>query len=289
MNNNEKKVPIIQKFSVGAIAGVIGTSCIYPVDMVKTRLQNQIALPDGTLKYRNPFQCFQTILRTEGASGLYRGLSANLIGVTPEKAIKLAVNEILREKYTSDDGSIKLWQEMVSGAGAGFAQVIATNPMEIVKIRMQIQGQLPVAERKGLMGVVKELGPLGMYKGSSATLARDVPFSFMFFPLYANLKRIQADENGKTSFFGILSSGLIAGASASGLTTPVDVIKTRMQVPGAKDLGPITLVKNVIQTEGVEALFKGVVPRMSVVGSLFAISLFAFEMQKRFYLTGSVF
>ena len=81
--------------------------------MVKTRLQNQIALPNGSLKYTNPFQCMQTIIRTEGTAGLYRGLSANLIGVTPEKAIKLAMNEILREHFTAPDGSIKLWQEMV--------------------------------------------------------------------------------------------------------------------------------------------------------------------------------
>jgi solute carrier family 25 aspartate/glutamate transporter 12/13 len=63
--------------------------------------------------------------------GLYRGLGANLIGVTPEKAIKLAVNEILRENIVSDESKIELWQEMVCGGMAGFVQVSITNPMVI--------------------------------------------------------------------------------------------------------------------------------------------------------------
>lgn len=67
----------------------------------------------------------------------------NLIGVTPEKAIKLTMNDIFREYFTASNGGgkIKLWQEMLAGSGAGFFQVAATNPMEIVKLRMQLQGE----------------------------------------------------------------------------------------------------------------------------------------------------
>lgn len=67
---------------------VIGTSCIFPIDMVKTRLQA------STDRYSGPVDCFRKILSTEGGPrALYRGLAANLIGVTPEKAIKLVRNQ----------------------------------------------------------------------------------------------------------------------------------------------------------------------------------------------------
>jgi len=80
----EKKLPLPIKLVVGAVAGVIGTSCIFPIDMVKTRLQA------STNTYSSPIDCFRKILATEGGPrALYRGLAANLIGVTPEKAIKL--------------------------------------------------------------------------------------------------------------------------------------------------------------------------------------------------------
>jgi len=85
--------------------------------------------------FSGPLDCAAKILRNEGILGFYRGLGANLVGVTPEKAIKLAANEFFREHLEKDDGSITLQNEMIAGALAGFCQVIATNPMEITKIR----------------------------------------------------------------------------------------------------------------------------------------------------------
>ena len=123
-------------------------SCIFPIDTIKTRLQAGKGLSN------NPFNCAAQIFKTEGIRGFYRGLAANLVGVTPEKAIKLAANEFFREQFEKDDGSIALHHEMISGAGAGFCQVIATNPMEIVKIRMQMQATLPVAEQQGTLQVL---------------------------------------------------------------------------------------------------------------------------------------
>jgi len=102
-------------------------------------------------------------------AGLYRGLGSNLVGIVPEKAIKLAVNDYAREWLGNGDGEgLGSGLGMVAGATAGFCQVVATNPMEIVKIRMQLGGSLST--------IFKDLGLRGMYKGTAATLCRDVPF-----------------------------------------------------------------------------------------------------------------
>jgi solute carrier family 25 aspartate/glutamate transporter 12/13 len=178
-----KKLPLPIKLGVGAVAGIVGTSCIFPIDMIKTRMQ-------ATSSSSNPIKVFQNIVANEGGiRALYRGLGPNLIGVTPEKAIKLAANELFREYFEKEDGSIEVYQEVLAGGGAGFCQVIATNPMEIVKIRMQMQALLPIAERQSTIEVVKSLGIRGLYMGTLATLARDVPFSILFFPAYANIKK----------------------------------------------------------------------------------------------------
>ena len=66
-----------------------------------------------------------------------------------------------------------------------------------------------------------------MYTGTLETLSRDVPFSIVFFPLYANLKVAFADKKGDNSVASLLAAGGLAGASAAGAVTPSDVIKTR--------------------------------------------------------------
>lgn len=73
----------------------VGATAVYPIDLVKTRLQNQRAGSYvGEVMYRNSFDCFKKVLRHEGFLGLYRGLAPQLVGVAPEKAIKLTVSAI---------------------------------------------------------------------------------------------------------------------------------------------------------------------------------------------------
>ena len=124
----------------------------------------------------------------EGVRGLYRGIVPNLIGITPEKAIKLAVNDFSREYWAErtkvSEDKLAIQYGMLSGATAGFCQVIATNPMEIVKIQMQVAGAQKLApgeKRPTAMGIVRSLGLRGLYRGTPATLMRYNQYSPFFF------------------------------------------------------------------------------------------------------------
>lgn len=86
--------------------------------------------------------------RFEGFFGLYRGLTPQLVGVAPEKAIKLTVNDFMKDMLCNEDASIKLWAEILSGGCAGASQVMFTNPLEIVKIRLQVAGEITVGSAK---------------------------------------------------------------------------------------------------------------------------------------------
>ncbi|KFQ14219.1 Calcium-binding mitochondrial carrier protein Aralar1, partial [Leptosomus discolor] len=105
------------RFTLGSIAGAVGATAVYPIDLVKTRMQNQRSSGSvvGELMYKNSFDCFKKVLRFEGFFGLYRGLLPQLIGVAPEKAIKLTVNDFVRDKFTKKDGSIPLPAEVLAG------------------------------------------------------------------------------------------------------------------------------------------------------------------------------
>ena len=86
----------VYRFALGSIAGATGATAVYPIDLVKTRMQNQrTGSYIGELMYRNSFDCFKKVIRHEGVTGLYRGLVPQLMGVAPEKAIKLTVSTFL--------------------------------------------------------------------------------------------------------------------------------------------------------------------------------------------------
>jgi solute carrier family 25 (mitochondrial aspartate/glutamate transporter), member 12/13 len=114
------------KFLLGSISGAIGAFVVYPIDLVKTRMQNQRAVGPGQRLYNDSIDCFRKIIRNEGVRGLYAGLPPQLVGVAPEKAIKLTTNEMLRARFTDPQtGRITFGFEMLSGGTAGACQVVS--------------------------------------------------------------------------------------------------------------------------------------------------------------------
>lgn len=112
-------------FGLGSMAGAFGAFMVYPIDLVKTRLQNQRGAQPGQRLYKNSIDCFQKVFRNEGIRGLYSGVLPQLVGVAPEKAIKLTVNDLVRTHFTGEGGNIWLWHEVLAGATAGGCQVVS--------------------------------------------------------------------------------------------------------------------------------------------------------------------
>ncbi|KAK5171728.1 mitochondrial aspartate-glutamate transporter agc1 [Saxophila tyrrhenica] len=280
-------------FALGSLAGAFGAFMVYPIDLVKTRMQNQRKARVGQLLYKNSIDCFQKVLRNEGVRGLYGGVLPQLVGVAPEKAIKLTVNDLVRGKFTDiKTGAIDWRAEILAGGSAGACQVIFTNPLEIVKIRLQIQGEAArAASREGeeftkrtAMWIVRNLGLAGLYKGASACLLRDVPFSAIYFPTYSHLKRDFFGESPtkKLGVIQLLTAGAIAGMPAAYLTTPCDVIKTRLQVEARKGETQYTglrdAAKKVWAEEGFRAFFKGGPARILRSSPQFGFTLAGYEV-----------
>ncbi|KAK3378375.1 mitochondrial carrier domain-containing protein [Podospora didyma] len=275
-------------FALGSMAGAFGAFMVYPIDLVKTRMQNQRAASPGQRLYNNSLDCFRKVVRNEGFRGLYSGVVPQLIGVAPEKAIKLTVNDLVRGFFGDNQGKIWWGHELIAGGSAGACQVVFTNPLEIVKIRLQVQGEVAKsvdgAPRRSAMWIIRNLGLVGLYKGASACLLRDVPFSAIYFPTYSHLKKDLFGESStkKLGVLQLLTAGAIAGMPAAYLTTPCDVIKTRLQVEARKGDTTYTGLRHAAKTiwkeEGFRAFFKGGPARILRSSPQFGFTLAAYEL-----------
>lgn len=120
----------VHHFTLGSLAGAFGAFMVYPIDLVKTRMQNQRGHRVGEMLYKNSLDCARKVIKNEGIRGLYSGVLPQLVGVAPEKAIKLTVNDLARGKFT-DKKTGQIWWpwELVAGGAAGGCQVVNTPPV----------------------------------------------------------------------------------------------------------------------------------------------------------------
>ncbi|KAF9129858.1 mitochondrial aspartate-glutamate transporter agc1 [Mortierella sp. GBA39] len=277
-------------FLLGSISGAVGATVVYPIDLVKTRMQNQRSKVVGELLYKNSIDCFRKVIKNEGALGLYRGLGPQLVGVAPEKAIKLTMNDFVRRNLSDKNGNITFTAELIAGGVAGGSQVVFTNPLEIVKIRLQVAGEAAKsleAPRPGAIAIVRNLGIIGLYKGASACLLRDIPFSAIYFPVYAHLKKDLFNEgpDHRLAISELLIAGAAAGMPAAYFTTPADVIKTRLQVEAKKGQSSYNGIRDaarkIYAEEGFRAFFKGGPARIFRSSPQFGTTLMVYEVLQR--------
>lgn len=171
---------------------------------------------------------------------------------------------------------------------------IFTNPLEIVKIRLQVQGELvkagvESAKRQTALDIIQGLGAMGLYKGAMACLLRDIPFSAIYFPAYAHLKKDYFKESPTKhlSIGQLLAAGAIAGMPAAYLTTPADVIKTRLQVEARKGQTHYRNIAHAATTiwkeEGIRTFFKGGPARVLRSSPQFGCTLAAYEFLQRIF------
>lgn len=236
---------MLDNLLAGSIAGAIGAFGVLPIDTTKTRIQSyKIKIPS--------YEVIKSIYKLNGIKGFYKGGTTQILFVAPEKAIKFTTNDYVLKHVTDN--------KIVAGMCAGLSQVIVTNPMEILKIQMQMNITNP---HYSIFDAVKRIGGVhNIYKGAGICAMRDIPFSGIYFPLYSTLnERLYLDT---------YKSSLISGMVAAFSCTPFDVIKTRTQYE--LNLKPIQVLNKLIMNEGPTALFRGGLWRALKSGPQFMIT-----------------
>lgn len=294
----------VQHLGMTTIPMLIGLVGLYPVDLIKNRLMNQQRLLSSTSTplYTGALSCGRWVFKTDGAVGFYRGLLPSALGVLPRQGIKLYTNGLLRQLLSSEGGEraepmrLSLPLEGLAGACTAACQLLVTNPVEIVKIRLQLQGK---ALHGGLSAhghtiqtatsIVRQLGFPGVYYGASACLLRDVPFGALSFASFAAGREYFAsrNESGRVSSSDLILSGSLAAVPAALLTTPADVIRARIHShshlrPGRSPYRGIRdCALRLYQEEGISSFFRGASMRVMLLAPQFGISICLYDQLSR--------
>lgn len=243
----------------GAVAGTSVDLSLYPIDTIKTRLQSSGGF-----------------WASGGFRGIYSGIGSVALGAAPGAALFFVTYEGAKSALRSrrDTGApSQQWLEPLEQMGASCAGEIAACavrvPTEVVKSRAQASqygGSLPalqaiLAKRAsiGLVGLWKEL-----YRGWTITVMREVPFTVIQFPLWEAMKEWRKRETGQTTNSAFESGvfGSIAGGVAAAVTTPLDVLKTRMMLSAEKQR-VVPLLVQLLRDSGPRAFFAGMTPRVT--------------------------
>lgn len=259
----------------GAVAGVSEILTMYPLDVVKTRIQLQ-SLPKGHPDtYVNMLDCFVKIIRQEGVSRLYRGISAPILMEAPKRAVKFSANDEWGKFYRRLFGVSNNSQPLavLTGATAGATESFVVVPFELVKIRMQDKNSKYKGPIDVVMKTVKHEGLLGIYNGLEATLWRHITWNAGYFGIIFQVRSLLPEAKTKSDHItNGLVAGTIGGTVGTILNTPFDVVKSRIQnTVRVKGIVPkynwtLPSIGVVLKEEGFAALYKGFLPKVLRLG-----------------------
>ena len=297
-----------------SIGGMTSATLTSPLDVLKTRLQSdfyqpQIAatraarctplpsamsLPQSAmLHFQETFQILFSIHRVEGWRALFKGLGPNLTGVVPARAINFYAygngKRLIGERF--NNGEENAWVHLCAAAIAGIATGTATNPIWLVKTRLQLDksnaeknGIQAFRQYKNSLDCVKQTvqaeGIRGLYKGLSASYL-GVSESTLQWVLYEQMKLHLSNRKNKLNASGrdrtfwdrtVEWNGRIAAAGSAKLiaaviTYPHEVVRTRLrQAPSQnghlKYTGLVQCFTTIFKEEGTVALYGGLTPHL---------------------------
>ncbi|KAG8067323.1 hypothetical protein GUJ93_ZPchr0005g15233 [Zizania palustris] len=275
--------PHLKRLISGGIAGVVSRTAVAPLETIRTHLMVG-SNGDSTA------EVFQSIMKHEGWTGLFRGNFVNVIRVAPSKAIELFAFDTANKFLTPKSGEqqkIPIPPSLVAGAFAGVSSTLCTYPLELIKTRLTIQRGVYDNFLHAFVKIVREEGPTELYRGLTPSLIGVVPYAATNYFAYDTLKKVYK-KMFKTNQIGNVPTLLIgsaAGAISSTATFPLEVARKHMQV-GA--VGGRKVYKNmlhallsILEEEGVGGLYKGLGPSCMKLVPAAGISFMCYEACKK--------
>ncbi|XP_025769408.1 solute carrier family 25 member 36 [Puma concolor] len=267
--------------------GTVGAILTCPLEVVKTRLQSssvtlyisevQLNTMAGASVNRvvspGPLHCLKVILEKEGPRSLFRGLGPNLVGVAPSRAIYFAAYSNCKEKLNDIFDPDSTQVHMISAAMAGFTAITATNPIWLVKTRLQLDARNRGEKRMGAFECIRKVyqtdGLKGFYRGMSASYA-GISETVIHFVIYESIKQklleykiastMENDEESvkeASDFVGMMLAAATSKTCATTIAYPHEVVRTRLREEGTKYRSFFQTLSLVVQEEGYGSLYRG--------------------------------
>lgn len=257
-----------KEFVGGGFGGIAGIVSGYPLDTIRVRQQS--CTPGSA------FNILRHVASTEGPFALYRGMAAPLASVTFQNAMVFQIYAVLSRAFdrnvpASDPPSYK--GVALGGFGTGALQSLMLTPVELVKIRLQLQRR-NVPDNKNQISykgptdvarsIFRQEGWRGIYRGLTITVLRDAPAHGLYFWTYEYVREQLhpgCRKNGQESFRTMLIAGGLAGVASWICCYPLDVIKTRFQAQSqstpSRYTGIVDCFRRSVKQEGYNVLWRG--------------------------------
>jgi solute carrier family 25 (mitochondrial oxoglutarate transporter), member 11 len=259
-------------FINGGISGMVATTVIQPVDMIKVRLQ---LAGEGarTGPKPTPLSVTREIIAQGKVMDLYTGLSAGLLRQAVYTTARLGFFDTFMKTLTlraKEKGqAVGFAERAAAGLSAGGLAAMIGNPADLALIRMQSDGLKPVAERKNYKSVIDALGSIAknegvgkLWAGASPTVVRAMALNFGQLAFFSEAKQ-QLKGTDLSPQAQTLAASAVAGFFASFFSLPFDFVKTRLQKQQPRPDGTlpyksmVDCFRKVAKEEGMLRFYRG--------------------------------
>jgi len=260
--DNSKK---ISRWYFGGLASAGAACCTHPLDLLKVTLQTQ---QEGKLSL---VQLTGKVIRQQGVLALYNGLSASLMRQLTYSTTRFGIYEVGKQAMGDSSG---FGSKVLLAGMAGCAGGLVGTPADMVNVRMQNDVKLPPEQRRnyknaidGLLRVHREEGFKKLFSGATTASSRAVFMTIGQLSFYDLVKsKLLASGYFKDNLATHFLSSLTAGAIATTMTQPLDVLKTRaMNAKPGEYSGLFDIVRHTAKL-GPLGFFRGYVPAFVRLG-----------------------
>ncbi|KAI3459178.1 hypothetical protein Pfo_015841 [Paulownia fortunei] len=305
---------------IGAILFTVQSALIHPTAVVKTRMQ----VAGSGISQMNGFSVFRHIIRTDGIPGIFRGFGTSAIGSLPGRVLALTSLEVSKDKTLKYTEGLNMPDATRIGIANGVAGMVSNLvscvyfvPLDVICQRLMVQGLPGTTSCNGpfdvVRNVIKAEGYRGIYRGFGLTAITQSPASALWWGAYGAAQHIlwrqtfyliwlflisftfdlrslgyRDDLEKKPSHVKLVTvqatAGMLAGACSSVITTPIDTVKTRLQVIDDYGVGRPSVMKTaktLLKEDGWRGFYRGFGPRflnMSFYGTSMIVT---YELIKR--------
>lgn len=266
----------------GVLSCGITHTALTPLDMVKCRIQTNPG------KYKNIFNGFRVSVAEDGYRGLGKGWAPTAIGYSLQGLGKFGFYEMFKIMYANVLGEelSYTWRTslyLAASASAEFFADIALCPLEACKVRIQTQPGCSPLLRKVLPQIVKEEGFGGLYKGLGPLWMRQIPYTMMKFAAFERTVELlykhvvpkpRVDCTKGEQLVVTFAAGYIAGVFCAVVSHPADTVVSKLN----QDKGSTAV--DAAKKLGMAGLWKGLTPRIIMIGTLTALQWFIYDAVK---------
>lgn len=254
---NGKKTSVMAKICGSSVAGISEICLFHPIDTVAKRLMN------NKTKVRSLAEFRQTALSGQSALRLYSGITAGFMYKVSQRTYKYGGQAYLNETFRNKYGLSKLMSQSLSGCMIGMGEVFLL-PLDILKIRKQLFPEKYAS--RSMFDILRSEGS-SMYNGTCVTMLRNGLGSTALFGANQFTRQyLLGIEDRRATLPEICMTSTVASLASLFVSSPFDVVKVRVQADPDGKLRARNVMPEIIRTEGVGALFKGMGPKVMVIG-----------------------